>query len=87
MEMTLSCETWGDVETKRTFWTKGEFLAQVQEMREFFTRNGLGNFVIYGDGIIPWLHKNMKHNKNFLQYKNMKLYSNTNDINQFLKQC
>ena len=84
IETTLSCETWGEKETKRTFWTKGEFLAQAQEMRDFFKKSGINNFSVYGEGIIPWMFKNMNYNKKFLQYKNNKVYSSSINVNELI---
>lgn len=84
METTLSCETYGSKEIKRTFWTKGEFLAQVQELREFFKKSGIDNFEVYGEGIIPWVFKNLKLHKKFMQDENKKVYKNAYNINDFL---
>jgi len=85
LETTLSCESYNEKEVRRTFWTKGEFLAQVQELRDFFKHSGLNNFEVYGEGIIPWLHKNLKLNKKYLQDKNNKIYSKSVNINHYLQ--
>lgn len=84
IETTLSCETYNETEIKRTFWTKGEFLAQVQEIREFWKKSGIDNFQVYGDGIIPWIYKNLKFNKKYLQNKNDKVFFNKTNINNFI---
>jgi hypothetical protein len=85
MEITLNCETANDKEVKRTFWTKGEFLAQVQELRDFFKHSGLENFAVYGDGIIPWVYKNLNLQKIYLTNKKNNLILKATNVNQFIK--
>lgn len=85
MEITLNCETANNKEVKRTFWTKGEFLAQVQELRDFFKHSGLENFAVYGDGIIPWVYKNLNLQKIYLTNKKNNLILKATNVNQFIK--
>lgn len=62
-EITLEVETYGDKKIKRTFWTEGQFLAQLQEFRNYyFTRECL-NLTLHGDGMIPWIWRHKRHHK------------------------
>lgn len=83
METTLETES-ANGKVKRTFWTKGEFLAQVQELRTFFQKAGALTFSVYGEGIIPWVHKHFKLHQKTLKDKNEKLLSKQLNINNFL---
>jgi hypothetical protein len=83
-EVTLKTDTASDEQIKRTFWTKGEFLAQVQEMRNFFQVIGLDKFKIYGEGIIPWIYRNLKLREKWLQYKNNTLSKEPLHINALI---
>lgn len=66
-EVTLETETYGKHKIKRTFWTEGQFLAQLQEFRNYyFLRNGL-NLTIHGDGMIPWVWRNKLQHKLYLK--------------------
>lgn len=66
-EVTLEVETYGEKKIKRTFWTEGQFLAQLQEFRNYyFVREGL-NLNIHGDGMIPWIWRNKLYYKQYLK--------------------
>ncbi len=66
-EITLEIETYGKHKLKRTFWTEGQFLAQLQEFRNYYlTRDGL-NLNIHGDGMIAWIARNKAANKQYLK--------------------
>lgn len=71
-EVTLEVETYGDKKIKRTFWTEGQFLAQLQEFRNYyFLRNNL-NLKIHGDGMIPWVWRNKLHYKKYCEEQEAK---------------
>lgn len=55
-EVTLEVKSWGNEIKKRTFWTEGQFLAQVNEFR-LLSKDKKYDLETYGDGIIPWVHK------------------------------
>lgn len=78
-----------DKKVKRKFFTKGEFLAQVQELRNFFNE-GLIKFEVYGDpekgGIIPWVSKCLKSEKKFLKDKKKELYDTKKSLNSFFSE-
>lgn len=67
-EVTLEVETAGGGKAKRTFWTEGQFLAQVQEMRLSYLQNEDLALYTYGDGIIPWMHKHMAAHKEWVEW-------------------
>lgn len=61
MEVPIEAETWGGKRQKRTFWTEGQFLAQVQEFSNIYYpmhKNGDIELTVHGDGIVPWMWKN-----------------------------
>lgn len=66
-EVTLEVETHGDKKIKRTFWTEGQFLAQLQEFRNYYFLRTCLNLKIHGDGMIPWVWRNKLHHKMYLQ--------------------
>lgn len=69
-EITLETETYGKHKIKRTFWTEGQFLAQLQEFRNYyFIRDGL-NLTFHGDGMIPWVWRNRLQHKLYLKDSN-----------------
>ncbi len=71
-EITLEVETYGNEKLKRTFWTEGQFLAQLQEFRNYyFERPGL-TLNIHGDGMIPWIWRNKNYHKQWLKEKDIK---------------
>lgn len=95
LEMTLSARTWGGREIKRTFWTEGQFLAQVDEMRKiYFTIPGL-ELTVHGEGIIPWMQRNEDKykswgkwmNDQFLEkeHKGVALYDLVPEVNEAYK--
>lgn len=84
MEVNLSIESYGDKKVTRTFWTKGEFLAQVQEMRNFLKELKLESYEVYGEGIIPWINKNLKLHQKFLKDKQDSINKKLININQLL---
>jgi len=66
-EVTLGAQTWGGKEVERTFWTEGQFLAQVQEFEQFYLmKEKVLTLSTYGEGIIPWMHK---HRKRYDEWK------------------
>jgi len=83
-EVTLEVETWGGGVEKRTFWTEGQFLAQIQEYRNLYLPKPGLNLIPYGDGIIPWIDKNIKRFDAWnekLKDKEKKMLKDTNDVN------
>lgn len=83
-KINLSVKTWGDKEESRTFWTKGEFLAQAKEFTSlYFPRKSI-KIHTYGDGMIPWLHRNEQATRLWESYKYSNLYNGKKDINEFL---
>lgn len=58
-EITLSEKSYGGYVIQQTFWTKGEFLAQVQELKKMYLPQKSFQFHIYGDGLVPWMYKHM----------------------------
>lgn len=83
-ETTLTVESYRGNEM-RTFWTKGEFLAQVQELKGFFEKAGALTFSVYGEGIIPWMYRHFKLHQKMLKDKNEKVFKGALDINDFLQ--
>lgn len=85
-KVTLECETWGGV-TKRTFWTEGQFLAQVQEFKLMYLPKPFLELNTYGDGIIPWVHKHFKRHKAWMDWqksKQDKIFADAPEINKWL---
>lgn len=57
MKLVMTVQSWAGKEARRTFWTEGQFLAQVNEMRKvYFNTPGI-ELNVYGEGIIPWMRK------------------------------
>lgn len=67
-EVTLTAQSWGNRTEVRTFWTEGQFLAQVQEMDKIYLKNSELVLNIHGDGIIPWMHKHQQKLKAWEAY-------------------
>lgn len=68
-EITLEVETYGEKKVKRTFWTEGQLLAQLQEFRNYyFVREGL-NLNFHGDGMIPWVCRNKNRHKQYIEHQ------------------
>jgi len=86
MEVDLKASK-GSKEVVRKFYTKGEFMAQVQEMQRLFEKANLLTFNVYGDsekgGIIPWIHKCFKLEKKYLKDKNKTLYKDKKSLDEF----
>ena len=66
-EITIDVETYGDQKKERTFWTEGQFLAQLQEFRNYYFQRASLNLTIHGDGMIPWVWRNKLAHKRFLE--------------------
>lgn len=71
-EVTLEVETYGDKKIKRTFWTEGQFLAQLQEFRNYYYFRDCLNLKIHGDGMIPWVWRNKLQHKEYLKEQEKK---------------
>lgn len=71
-EVTLEVETYGDKKIKRTFWTEGQFLAQLQEFRNYYFIRDCLNLNIHGDGMIPWVWRNKLHHKKYAEEMELK---------------
>lgn len=63
LEVTLSTYTWGGKQTERTFWTEGQFLAQMKELRDLYKSDQTFKLYVYGPGMAAWEYENL------LQYK------------------
>ena len=86
-EVTLTAQSWGNRTEVRTFWTEGQFLAQVQEMDKIYLENSELQLNIYGDGIIPWMFKHQQKLKAWKAHEKEKRHqaiSGNPDINQWL---
>lgn len=71
-EVTLEVETYGENKIKRTFWTEGQFLAQLQEFRNYYFVKPNLNLNIHGDGMIPWVWRNKNYHKIYLKEQEQK---------------
>lgn len=65
-EITLEVETYGGNKVKRTFWTEGQFLAQLQEFRNYYFIRPQLKLNIHGDGMIAWIWRNKKAYQKYL---------------------
>lgn len=86
-EMTLQTPTWGGKLAVRTFWTEGQFLAQVNEFRHLYMDDETLELHTYGDGAIPWMHKHQMKFKAWLKERSKRRDENTMnapDINGLL---
>jgi len=75
MEVTLPCDTWGDTQAVRTFWTEGQLLAQAQEYKDMIfplILNGDIKVEVEGFGMIPWMHHHLMASKEYSDYKKQK---------------
>ena len=87
-EVTLSAEGWDGKISHRTFWTEGQFLAQVQEMNKVYLPDKELELHTYGDGIIPWMHS---QNLRFEEWKkhalseNKKALISRSNINEWIR--
>jgi hypothetical protein len=80
-EVTLDVETWGGQNATRTIWTEGQWLAQVQEYRNFYYPKKTLDLHTYGDGVIPWMHKNMRRFEAWLEWTKERENQLINDHN------
>jgi len=67
-EVTLESETWGGGVSKRTFWTEGQFLAQVQEIRNLYLPKDHMSLTFHGEGIIPWMVNHLQKHKKWREF-------------------
>ena len=84
-EATLSVTSWAGKKLNRTFWTEGQFLAQVNEFSTMYFPKGHIEYKVYGDGIIPWMFKHMEKEKaygKYLKEKQRKQISAYPDVNE-----
>lgn len=44
---------------ERTFWTEGQFVAQINEIQNYYETNRFEHLEAHGDGAVPWLLKHM----------------------------
>ena len=87
-EMTLSVIGWGHKEFKRTFWTKGEFLAQLQEFRDYYWNLHGINIQLHGEGIVSWIQKHTKKRDAYIKeygYNTPLVMNGRPNVNEFLK--
>lgn len=62
LEVVLEQPTWGGVKTTRSFWTEGQFLAQVQEL-EKIVNDKMVEITAEGQGIVPWMLEHKRKSK------------------------
>lgn len=62
LEVVLEQPTWGGVKTTRSFWTEGQFLAQVQELEKIVNEK-MVDITAEGQGILPWMLEHKGKNK------------------------
>lgn len=55
LEISVRATSWGGKSYKRTFWTEGQLLAQIQEFESLIF--GKYDIEVYGDGVIPFIYK------------------------------
>ena len=84
-EVTLEVETYGSEKIKRTFWTEGQFLAQLQEFRNYYFLRECLNLTIHGDGMIPWVWRNKLHHKTYLKELEAKAETRAHRLDDYLK--
>lgn len=73
LEVVLEQPTWGGGKATRSFWTEGQFLAQVQEL-EKIVNDKMVEITAEGQGILPWMLEHKGKSKQW--YK--KVYSPVN---------
>lgn len=70
MELNLGTYTHKNKYISRTFWTEGQFLAQINELKALYKERKDLNFHVYGNGIAGWLFKHYNlHQKYLADYK------------------
>lgn len=84
-EVTLEVETYGDKKIKRTFWTEGQFLAQLQEFRNYYFGRDCLNLKIHGDGMIPWVWRNKLRHKAYLEEADKIADAKASTLDDYLK--
>lgn len=84
-EITLEVETYGPNKIKRTFWTEGQFLAQLQEFRNYYFLRDRLKLNIHGDGMIPWVWRNKLRHKQYLSDEEQKAQKKAPTLDNFLK--
>jgi hypothetical protein len=62
LEVSLKTATAGGNEVERTYWTEGQFLAQVQEIEKIF-EDKVFDINAHGEGIVPWILRNKAAHK------------------------
>ena len=85
-KITMSVKTWGGKETSRTFWTKGEFLAQAKEFKDIYMHRKSLRLIAHGDGMIPWIQKNQKAYEDWANYHYKQNYNGKFKIGEFLEE-
>lgn len=83
-EVTLETNTYLGDKQARTFWTEGQFLAQMQEFRNYYLERKCLNLNMHGDGMIPWLWRNRKGHEKFLDEQDADLQKNAPSIENYL---
>lgn len=95
-KVTFSVTSWGGEKVSRTFWTKGEFVAQAKEFKLMYMDRRQISIATYGDGMIPWLHRHAKYSRQWeselVRQKNeqedqkyRQTYQGPYDINTFVE--
>jgi hypothetical protein len=67
-EVSLKANSWGNEQVERTFWTEGQFLAQLQEFEKLYLPKKEITYHTYGDGIIPWMHRHYQLNERWHEW-------------------
>lgn len=84
-EVTLEVETYGDKKIKRTFWTEGQFMAQLQEFRNYYYLRDRLNLKIHGDGMIPWVWRHKLHHRAYLEEVEKRANDKASFLEDYLK--
>ncbi len=84
-EITLEVETYGQNKIKRTFWTEGQFLAQLQEFKNYYFWRECLNLKIHGDGMIPWVWRHKLHHKAYLEKMEFEAQEKAHHLDDYLK--
>lgn len=89
-EVNLDTTTWGGEQVTRTWWTEGQFLAQIQEMQQFYKLQTELTIDVYGEGIIPWLWRHNALLQSWIKKKGEKQrreQARAKDINEIIPEC
>lgn len=84
-EVTLEVETYGPDKIKRTFWTEGQFLAQLQEFRNYYFIRKCLNLNIHGDGMIPWVWRHKRHHQVYLEAQESEAENRAFHLDDYIK--